>query len=124
MGFTLAILFLVSAVLLIVSISKTYQASRAERKRIDMAHVSLMKEINDMQESVRNIELDMEIVLKEAGSQLTVKELNFMREILDLYKRNYSIESIAEKKQVSENEIKQLLAPYQTAKDERRKVVQ
>lgn len=124
MGLTLAILFLVSAALLIVSLSKTYQATRAERSRIDMAHISLMKDINDMHESIRNMELDMEIVLKEAGSQLSSNELIFMREILDLYKRNYSIESIAEKKQVSESEIKQLLAPYQTAKDERGKVVQ
>lgn len=59
---------------------------------------------------------------KEAGVQISSEEKLFLREILDLYKRNYSIESIADKKQVSASEIKQLLTPYLTSKDERRKV--
>ncbi|MCQ6282159.1 hypothetical protein [Bacillus sp. EB600] len=122
MGLTLAVLFGASALLLILSIIKNFQASKAEHKRIDMAHISVMKEINDMQESIRNIELDIEVIMKEAGIQLSSKELVFMREVLDLYKRNYSVESIAAKKQVSESEIQQLLAPYQTQKEERGKV--
>lgn len=124
MGLTLIFLFIISALLLLFSISKTYQASRAEQKRIDMAHISVMKEINDMQESIRNIELDIEIAIKEAGIQLSSKELLFMREILDLHKRNYSIESIAEKTKEPVSEIKQLLSPYQTVKGEGRKVAQ
>jgi hypothetical protein len=116
MEWTLAGLFGVSALLLILSISKTFQASRAEHKRIDMSHISIMQEINNIQDSIRNIELEMEIVMKEAGIQLSSKELSFMREVLDLYKRNYSIESIAEKKQVTEIEIERLLAPYQSLK--------
>jgi hypothetical protein len=116
MEWTLAGLFAVSALLLIISISKSFQASKAEHKRIDMAHISVMKEINDIQESIRNIELEIEVVMKESGIQLSPEELAFLREVLDLYKRNYSIESIAEKKQVTENEIKQLLAPYQSLK--------
>jgi hypothetical protein len=122
MGLTLAVLFGASALLLILSIIKNFQASKAEHKRIDMAHISVMKEINDMQESIRNIELDIEVIMQEAGIQLSSKELVFMREVLDLYKRNYSIESIAAKKQVSESEVQQLLAPYQTQKEERGKV--
>lgn len=116
MEWTLAVLFGVSALLLILSISKSFQASKAEQKRIDMAHISVMKEINDMQESIRNIELEIEVVMKEAGVQLSSKELVFLREILDLYKRSYSIESIASKKQVPESEIERLLAPYQSLK--------
>jgi hypothetical protein len=116
MEWTLAGLFGVSALLLLLSISKTFQASRAEHKRIDLSHVSLMKEINDIQESIRNIELEIEVVLKESGVELSSERLVFLREILDLYKRNYSIESIAEKKQVSESEIKKLLTPYQSLK--------
>ncbi len=122
MGLTLAVLFGASALLLILSIIKNFQASKAEHKRIDMAHISVMKEINDMQESIRNIELDIEVIMQEAGIQLSSKELVFMREVLDLYKRNYSIESIAAKKQVSESEVQQLLTPYQTQKEERGKV--
>lgn len=122
MEWTLAILFVVSAGLLVISMVKNFQASRAENKRIDMAHISIMKEINDMQESIRNIELEIEVIMKETGVQLSPKEIAFLREVLDLYKRNYSIESIAEKKQVPESQIKELLAPYQSLKDERRKV--
>ncbi len=122
MEWTLTMLFVVSALLLITSLVKTYQASKAEHKRIDMAHIALMKDINDLQESVRNIELDIEVLVKEAGIQLSSEEMLFLREILDLYKRNYSIESIAAKKQVPESEIERLLAPFQASKDERGKV--
>lgn len=122
MQLTLAVLFVISAVLLFVSIGKTVQASNAERKEIDLVHMSLMNEINAIHESLRNLELDIEIVTKEAGIQLPAKEKLFMREVLDLYNRKYSVASIAEKKQVSESEIEQLLEPYMTSKDERRKV--
>lgn len=116
MEWTLAGLFGVAALLLIMSISKSFQASRAEQKRIDMSHISIMQEINTLQDSIRNIELEIEIVMKESGIQLSTKELDLLREVLDLYKRNYSIESIAEKKQVTEGEIEKLLAPYQSLK--------
>ncbi|MDR7001101.1 hypothetical protein [Neobacillus niacini] len=122
MEWTLAGLFGVSVLLLIISLVKTAQATKAENKGIDLVHVEVMKEINDLQESIRNIELDIEVVMNEAGVQLSPKEKVFMREILDLYKRNYSIESIAEKKQVSAEEIKELLTPYLRSKDERRSI--
>ncbi|WP_331280339.1 hypothetical protein [Bacillus sp. UNC438CL73TsuS30] len=122
MEWTLAGLFGVSVLLLIISLSKTAQATKAQNKGIDLVHVEVMKEINDLQESIRNIELDIEVVMNEAGVQLSPKEKVFMREILDLYKRNYSIESIAERKQVSAEEIKELLAPYLKSKDERRSI--
>lgn len=122
MEWTLAGLLGISVLLLLISILKTYQASIAEHKRIDMVHISVTKEINDMQASIRNIELDIDIVMKEAGIKLSTEEKLFTREVLDLYKRNYSIESISTRKQVTENEIKQLLASYQTSKDERGKV--
>lgn len=122
MEWTLAGLFIFSAVLLIISISKSFRASKTEQNSIDLVHISVMKEINDLKDSLRNLKLEMEVVTKEAGIQLSQKEITFMREILDLYKRNYSIESIAKEKQVPESEIRQLLAPYQTVRAERRKV--
>ncbi|MDQ1145749.1 hypothetical protein QE429_002576 [Bacillus sp. SORGH_AS 510] len=122
MEWTLTGLFVVSLLLLIFSILKTNHAANVEKKQIDLAHISTMKEINALQESIRNMELDMEVVMKETGVQLSTEEIVFTREVLDLYKRNYSIESIAEMKQVNENEIKQLLVPYQHLKDEGRKV--
>ncbi len=122
MEWTLAGLFVISAILLIISIIKTLQATKAEHKGIDMVHISLMKEINDLKESIRNLELDIEIVMNEAGVQLSSQDKLFVREVLDLYIRSYSIESIAEKKQVPESEIQEILAPFMELKDERRKV--
>jgi hypothetical protein len=122
MEWTLISLFVVSVLLLIFSILKTNHDAKVEHKQIDLAHISTMKEINAIQETIRNMELDMEVVMKEAGVQLSSNEKLFTREVLDLYKRNYSVESIAEMKQVTVSEIEQLLIPYQHLKDEGRKV--
>lgn len=118
MEWTLFGLFLLSALLLVFSIVKTYRDSKLEKKQIDLVHVSMMKEINSIQDSIRDIELDIEVVTKEAGIQLSVEEKLFMREVIDLYRRNYSIESIAEMKEVPVTEIEQLLTPYLKIKDE------
>src|SRR4051812_13075363 len=112
MEWTLFGLFLLSALLLGFSLFKSYRDSKVEKKQIDLVHVSIMKEINSIQDSIRDIELDIEVVIKEAGIQLSAEEKLFMREVIDLYRRNYSIESIAEKKEVPETKIEQLLAPY------------
>jgi hypothetical protein len=118
MEWTLFGLFLLSALLLGFSLFKSYRDSKVEKKQIDLVHVSIMKEINSIQDSIRDIELDIEVVIKEAGIQLSAEEKLFMREVIDLYRRNYSIESIAEKKEVPETKIEQLLAPYLKIKDE------
>jgi hypothetical protein len=118
MEWTLFGLFLLSAFLLVFSIVKTYRDSKAEKKQIDLVHVSMMKEINSIQDSIRDIELDIEVVTKEAGIQLSAEEKLFMREVIDLYRRNYSIKSIAEMKEVPVIEIEQLLTPYLKIKDE------
>lgn len=122
MEWTLAGLFVLSTILLIFSIIKSAHASKVEQKQIDLVHVSNMKEISAIQESIRNMELDMEVFRQETGIQLSSDEKLFKREVLDLYKRNYSISSIAELKQVPESEIEQLLAPFQASKDEGRQV--
>ncbi|WP_308128803.1 hypothetical protein [Bacillus sp. sid0103] len=122
MEWTLILLIAISAVLLIVSIMSNRKVEKQKQTEIDMVHVSVMKDINNVQEQIRNLELDIEVVTKEAGVQLTPEEIIFKREVLDLYKRKYSIETIAQKKQVSENEINRLLAPYLAAKDERSKL--
>ncbi|MGX6443195.1 hypothetical protein ACWM35_08270 [Neobacillus sp. K501] len=122
MEWTLAVLFAVSTLLLVISIVKTNQTAKVNHNQVDMVHISMMKEINTIQDSIRDLELDMEVVMKEAGIQLSPEEKLFMREVIDLYRRNYSIENIAEQKQVPMSEIEQLLAPYQKLKDEGRKV--
>ena len=118
MEWTLFGLFVLSALLLVFSIVKSARDSKVEKKQIDLVHVSMMKEINSIQDSIRDIELDIEVVTKEAGIQLSAEEKLFMREVIDLYRRNYSIESIAEKKEVPVTEIEQLLTPYLKIKDE------
>ncbi|MEH7097360.1 hypothetical protein [Neobacillus vireti] len=120
MEWTLAGLFGISIILLVLSISKTSKQSKAEHNQIDLIHISTMKEINAIQDSIRNIELDLEVVMKEAGVQLSAEDKVFMREVLDLKNRNYSTESIAEMKQVSVNELEKMLAPYQTIKEGRK----
>ncbi|MED1201697.1 hypothetical protein [Heyndrickxia acidicola] len=121
MEWTLAILFAVSALLLIVSMARTRKAAKAEQKEIDMVHMSVMTDINEMRESLRNMELDLEVISREAGVQLSTNDRIFIRDVLDLYKRKYSIENIAAQKQVSENDIRQVIARYET-KEERGKV--
>ncbi|RST73138.1 hypothetical protein D4T97_014175 [Siminovitchia acidinfaciens] len=122
MEWTLGGLFAASALLLIISGVKGRKASKEEQKEIDMIHISTMNEIKDIRESIRNLELDMDIVIKESGLQLSSQERTFMREVLDLYNRKYSIENIAAQKHVSEDEIRQIIAPYIAGKNERRKV--
>ncbi|MDM5326380.1 hypothetical protein [Neobacillus sp. CF12] len=118
MEWTLIGLFLLSALLLGFSLFKSYRDSKVEKKQIDLVHVSMMKEINSIQDTIRDIELDIEVVINEAGIQLSPERKLFIREVIDLYRRNYSIESIAEKKEVPETEIEQLLAPFLKIKDE------
>lgn len=120
MEWTLAGLFGISIIMLVISISKTSKQSKAEHNQIDLIHISTMKEINAIQDSIRNIELDLEVVMKEAGVQLSSEDKVFMREVLDLTNRNYSTESIAEMKQVSVNELEKMLAPYRTIKEGRK----
>jgi hypothetical protein len=122
MEWTLIGLIGISALLLIVSIAMNRKAEKQKHKEIDLVHVAVMKDIKDVHEQIRNIELDIEIVTKEAGIQLSPEEINLKREVLDLYKRKYSIQTIAEKKQVSETEVNELLAPYLTLRDERSKM--
>lgn len=122
MEWTLAGLFGVSIVLLVISLAKNFHMSKVNHREIDVVHISIMKEINTIQESIKGLELDLEVMAKETGIQLSSEEKALLREIIDLYRRNYSIESIAEMKQVSVNEIEQLLAPYSKVKEERRLV--
>ncbi|RDU37323.1 hypothetical protein DRW41_05595 [Neobacillus piezotolerans] len=122
MEWTFTGLFIISALMLVVSILKSTRAAKAQHTQIDQIHISIMEEINTLQKSIRNIELDQEVLMKEAGLQLSLEEKLFMREVLDLYDRKYSIESIAEMKNVSSSTIQELLAPYQAMKDEGRKV--
>ncbi|MBD8005075.1 hypothetical protein [Bacillus norwichensis] len=122
MEWTLGGLFVASALLLIMSGIKGRKASKEELKEIDMIHISTMNEIKDIKESIRKMELDIEIITNESNIPISAEERIFRREVLDLYNRKYSIENIAGQKNASENEIRQIIAPYITKKNERSKV--
>jgi len=122
MEWTLAGLFAISALLLIVSMLRSARTAKKERDQIDQIHISILEEINSLQKTIRNLELDQEVFMYEARIPMTYEEKVFMREVLDMYYRKYSVESIAELKKVTPNTIEKMLAPYQKVKDERRKV--
>ncbi|HWJ79732.1 MAG TPA: hypothetical protein VNR61_16845 [Niallia sp.] len=124
MEWTLAVLFIASVILLIASLAKANKTSRAEQRERDVIHLSVMEEIADLQKQVRNLELDIEILEKEAGLQVALKDRKVLREVIDLYRRKYSLETIAAQKKLTQAEVEEMLSPYLHVKEERRKVVQ
>jgi Holliday junction resolvasome RuvABC ATP-dependent DNA helicase subunit len=121
MEWVLAGLFALSVLLLIMSFVSFRKASEARQKEIDMLHITNMNEINELRDMIANIEHDIDIVINKAGIELSTEERKFLRKLLDLHKRKYSIETIAKKMRMPENEIRKILAPYITSKGERRK---
>ncbi|MFJ7974354.1 hypothetical protein JNUCC23_17745 [Peribacillus sp. JNUCC 23] len=120
MVWTLALLFGAAVVLLILSFIKSKQAEQEAEQKMEQFTISLLKELNQLQQKVQNVEIDTEIIAQKTGAS---KQRLVLREVIDLHRRGYSLESIAEKSQLNENEIKRLLAPYIKSKDERSDVV-
>jgi len=118
MEWTIALLFAAAVVLLILSFSKNNQQSKSFEKQLEETTFTYMEEINKLQEQVRNLELDSEIIAVQAGLLNGSGQRILHREILDLYKRGYSAESIALKKQLSVDEIEQLLSPFKQLSNE------
>jgi hypothetical protein len=119
MVWAIALLFAAAVVLLILSYSKNNQQSKSFEKQLEETTFTYMEEINKLQEQIRNLELDSEIIAVQAGLLNGSGQRILHREILDLYKRGYSAESIALKKQLSVDEIEQLLSPFkQLSNDE------
>lgn len=121
MEWALVILFGAAVLLLLLSYFKT--TSKTENQ-IEQFSFTFMGEVNQLQQQIRNIEIDAEITAKQAGVWATSsKQRILLREVLDLHKRGYSMESIASKKQLTQYEIEHLLAPYINTKDERSNVL-
>ncbi|MGM0846346.1 MAG: hypothetical protein ACQEUT_15325 [Bacillota bacterium] len=120
MGWTLAILFGSAVVLLILSFIKTKQSKSLLEQQIEHSSISLMNEVHELQKQIRNIELDAEITAKQAGAmEASAKERLLLRELLDMHKRGYSLESIALKNGLQPHEVEMMLAPYKARKMER-----
>lgn len=105
-------LFAISSILLIASFYKTRQTAKAEEERIDMAHISLLKEVNELKEAVQQLKLERVILLTESDIAISSEELTQKREILDLYLRGYSVENIANQMGLPTKDIQEILAPY------------
>ena len=118
MEWAIALLFAAAVVLLILSYSKNNQQSKSFEKQLEETTFTYMEEINKLQEQIRNLELDSEITAVQAGLMNGAGQRIVYREILDLYKRGYSAESIALKKQLSVDEIEQLLSPFKQLSNE------
>jgi hypothetical protein len=119
MEWAIALLFAAAVVLLILSFSKNNQTSKSFEKQLEETTFTYMEEINKLQEQMRNMELDSEIIAVQAGFMNGSGQQRILyREILDLYKRGYSAESIALKKQLSVDEIEQLLSPFKQLSNE------
>lgn len=125
MGWVIGILLGSAVVLLIFSFFKTAQSKSDLEQQIDHVSFSLMNEVHELQQQVRNIQLDSEITAQQAQALGTSSaERIMLREMLDLYKRGYSIESIAQKKHLSTEKAERMLAPYAAKKAERSMIAQ
>ncbi len=125
MGWVIAILFGTAVVLLILSFVKTTQSKSKLEQQIENASISVRNEVHELEKKIRNMELDAEITAHESGASVAdSQERLILRDMLDMYKRGYSFESIALKKQISPNEVEHKLAPYMTRKAERGMVAQ
>ncbi|KAA9025662.1 hypothetical protein [Niallia endozanthoxylica] len=123
MDWAIAILFAAAIVLLIISFRKSKDTSKALEQQIEEMSFTFMDEVNKLQQQIRHVELDAEITVQEAGIDVgTFAHRQLLREILELNRRGYSFDSIATKKQMSVEEVTQLLTPYIRTKDEGGKV--
>ena len=119
MEWTIVILFAAALLLLILSFVKTKQSSKTVDQQIEELSYSFTNEIKQLQQQIHNMELDAEITAQEAGILPgTSKQRLLLREVLDLYKRKYSFESIAQRTQLTTYEVEHLLTPYLKAKNE------
>ncbi|WP_244668285.1 hypothetical protein [Bacillus sp. NTK074B] len=125
MGWAIAILFGSAVVLLILSFIKTTQTNSKLEQQIEHVSISVLNEVHGLEMQLRNIQLDAEITAQQAGAvPAESEEREMLREMLDLYKRGYSIESIAGKTKRNPNEVEQMLLPFTVQKGERGLVAQ
>jgi hypothetical protein len=121
MEWALVFLFGAAALLLVLSFYQMKRTSIEEQRQIDTIYYSLNEEILKLQKQVRELELDKEIMEQKDDSQpISFEERALLREMLDLYKRGYTIDGIAAKKELKSQEVKELLTPYIFSKNERR----
>ncbi|MCJ7842202.1 hypothetical protein MUB24_15080 [Lederbergia sp. NSJ-179] len=118
MEWMLAILLGTAVVLLILSFVKTRQTSTKMEREMDQLSLTFTDELYKVQQQIRLVEIDGFITAQEAGAlPISSEQRVLLREVIDLYKRGYSIKNIAAKKGCSQQEMEQLLAPYMDVKE-------
>jgi TolA-binding protein len=125
MGWVIAILFGTAVVLLILSFIKTTQSKSQLEQQMEHVSISVLNEVHELEKQIRNMQLDAEITAQQSGAmEASSEERLILRDMLDMHKRGYSIESIASKKQLPSTEVERMLMPYMTRKAERGMVAQ
>ena len=123
MNIALIILFSTAVVLLLISFMKMKKQTKEEKKQLDSYYAVMLDETNKLQEQINKLELNAEVTAQEAGIMTHhSEERQAMVKILDLYKRGYSTKSIASMHKLTENEVVELLAPYEGPSQRRRKI--
>lgn len=112
MGWTIVILLLIAVALLAVSFVKNNQNEKSIEQQLDQMTYTFKDEIYQLQQHLRNVEIDGEITAHEAGISISAADRSLIRELVSLQRRGYSIETIASKKQLSKEQIERLIAPY------------
>ncbi|WP_254871035.1 hypothetical protein [Bacillus sp. Marseille-Q1617] len=125
MGWVIAILFGTAVVLLILSFIKTTQSKSQLEQQMENVSISVRNEVHELEQQIRNMQLDAEITAQQSGAmEASSEERLLLRDMLDMHKRGYSIESIASQKKLPSTEVERMLTPYMTRKAERGMVAQ
>lgn len=112
MAWTIILLISVAIILLIMSYVLSKQTFLKEQQESKALYAALMKELQQIKLQNRKIELDIEILAQEDAIKSTTEQRLLMREVLDLHRRQYSIETIAAKTGLNEKAIESMIAPY------------
>ncbi|MCM3003524.1 hypothetical protein [Priestia koreensis] len=125
MGVLIAILFAVAIILLLLSFRRTRQSHSQMEQNLEQMTLSFGREVNDLQDRIREVELDSVITAHQSNAwDLDSEDRIVLREMLDMNKRGYSYESISRKiKKFSPEQVEDLLSPYDKKKKEERSFV-
>ena len=120
MEWALTGLFIVAVLLLIFSMYKNKQTSKIEQREIDTIYLTIMEEITKLQNQIRVLSIENDILSQKVG--LSNEEIELQRKLLDLYMKNFKIEIIAARFKLETTEVEKLLAPFMSLNKEGRKV--
>ena len=105
--------------LLILSFYISSKTTQEQKRENEVLSATFIKEVNQLKEQISSIELDLEIIAHEAKINSSSEQRIVLREVIDLYRRKYSLKTIAAKTNLSENEIEKMIEPFKTIKPKR-----